>query len=436
MTPASKGTQVKTGACVAASAADSQRHGAGNKELAARVGATATKRPALTKKKAAARCEEGSHRDQEGRLAGQEGGVRGHEEGRAAAAKKAGAAPKKAAPARQEDGARRPRRRRRAKKARRRQDGGTKKARRQEGRAAKKAPATAERRRRRRRRRARPSRPSPSRPPRCGPKTGPYAKDAKFLDEVRELLLADRAIYQEQATSLRAEADSLALEREPGDVQFDEESGEGGTVTVDRERNLALSGQATLAVEEIDDALVRIDGQDLRLLRAVLPADPQAAPAGAALRPALRGLQERGAVAALTRPRVAGVRHRRGRGGGRPGDDDARRRPPPRRAPRLGPVRAGPDLQLGLRLQPLQRAGRRVTVLLCVGVVVLAVVVAQVRTVPLAVGAGLVLGGAVGNLSERHRRRATAARCPTSSRSSTGRRSTWPTPASRSAWSS
>ena len=42
-----------------------------------------------------------------------------------------------------------------------------------------------------------------------------------------------------------------------------------------------------------------------------------------------------------------------------------------------------------------------VTVFLCIGVVVLAFVVARVRTVPLAVGAGLVLGGAVGNLSER-----------------------------------
>jgi signal peptidase II len=42
-----------------------------------------------------------------------------------------------------------------------------------------------------------------------------------------------------------------------------------------------------------------------------------------------------------------------------------------------------------------------VTVLLCLGVVVLAVIVAQVRTVPLAVGAGLVLGGAVGNLGQR-----------------------------------
>ena len=90
------------------------------------------------------------------------------------------------------------------------------------------------------------------------PKTGPYAKDTKFLEEVRDLLTTERAVYQEQATSLRAEADSLALEREPGDVQFDEESGEGGTVTVDRERNLALSGQASLAVEEIDDAAKRI----------------------------------------------------------------------------------------------------------------------------------------------------------------------------------
>ncbi|HUC04515.1 MAG TPA: TraR/DksA C4-type zinc finger protein [Acidimicrobiales bacterium] len=100
--------------------------------------------------------------------------------------------------------------------------------------------------------------PKPKPPAPVRPKTGPYAKDDKFLEEIRGLLLEERAIYQEQATSLRAEADSLALEREPGDVQFDEESGEGGTVTVDRERNLALSGQASAAVEEIDDALGRV----------------------------------------------------------------------------------------------------------------------------------------------------------------------------------
>jgi signal peptidase II len=42
-----------------------------------------------------------------------------------------------------------------------------------------------------------------------------------------------------------------------------------------------------------------------------------------------------------------------------------------------------------------------VTVLLCAGAVVLALAVARVHTVPLAIGAGLVLGGAIGNLSER-----------------------------------
>jgi DnaK suppressor protein len=87
---------------------------------------------------------------------------------------------------------------------------------------------------------------------------GPYAGEPKFLEEQRLILLSEGAVYREQAQSLKAEADSLAQEREPGDVQFDEESGEGGTVTVDRERDLALSAQASAAVEEIEEALVRI----------------------------------------------------------------------------------------------------------------------------------------------------------------------------------
>ena len=94
------------------------------------------------------------------------------------------------------------------------------------------------------------ARPSPARP---------YESDAKFLDEQRQALLDERAVYVGQAADLKAEADSLAADREPGDVQFDEESGEGGTFTVDRERDLALSAQALAAVEEIDAALERID---------------------------------------------------------------------------------------------------------------------------------------------------------------------------------
>lgn len=79
-----------------------------------------------------------------------------------------------------------------------------------------------------------------------------------FLAEHRALLLAERAVYEEQAEALKAEADSLAEEMEPGDIQFDEESGEGGTVTVDRERDLVLSAKAKDAVEEIDHALAKI----------------------------------------------------------------------------------------------------------------------------------------------------------------------------------
>jgi DnaK suppressor protein len=62
-----------------------------------------------------------------------------------------------------------------------------------------------------------------------------------------------------QAEDLKAEADQLAQEAEPGDVQFDDESGEGGTTNIERERDLALSAQARAAVEDIDHALAKID---------------------------------------------------------------------------------------------------------------------------------------------------------------------------------
>ena len=96
---------------------------------------------------------------------------------------------------------------------------------------------------------AAPAKPAP-------PKKSPF--DAKFLEAQKELLLQERDTYVSQAQALKAEADQLAAEMEPGDVQFDEESGEGGTANVDRERDLALSAQAMVAVEEIDFALGKI----------------------------------------------------------------------------------------------------------------------------------------------------------------------------------
>jgi DnaK suppressor protein len=81
----------------------------------------------------------------------------------------------------------------------------------------------------------------------------------KFIEEQRALLLAERAEYTEKADELKAEADQLALESEPGDIQFDEEGGEGGTANVERELDLVLSAQARAAVDEIDRALAKID---------------------------------------------------------------------------------------------------------------------------------------------------------------------------------
>lgn len=84
------------------------------------------------------------------------------------------------------------------------------------------------------------------------------AGDDKFLEEQRALLEDERVTYLEQAADLKAEADQLAQEMEPGDIQFDDESGEGGTAAVDRERDLALSAQARIEVDEIDHALAKL----------------------------------------------------------------------------------------------------------------------------------------------------------------------------------
>jgi len=80
----------------------------------------------------------------------------------------------------------------------------------------------------------------------------------KFLQEQLILLNEERATYEEQAAILKAQADQMAQEMEPGDIQFDDESGEGGTANIDRERDLALSAQARLAVDEIDHAITKI----------------------------------------------------------------------------------------------------------------------------------------------------------------------------------
>ena len=87
-----------------------------------------------------------------------------------------------------------------------------------------------------------------------------YTKDfdLPFVKAQYELLQRERAHLTGQAHRLEAEAHQLVEEAEMGDVQFDDEGGEGDTMVVERERDLALSAQARDAVAEIDAALARI----------------------------------------------------------------------------------------------------------------------------------------------------------------------------------
>jgi len=87
-----------------------------------------------------------------------------------------------------------------------------------------------------------------------------YTKDfdAKFLLAQRKLLIEARESLTGQAVRLEDEANSL-IDDEMGDVQFDDESGEGDTMVVERERDLFLSARARQDIEEIDSALHRLE---------------------------------------------------------------------------------------------------------------------------------------------------------------------------------
>ena len=96
-------------------------------------------------------------------------------------------------------------------------------------------------------------------------KAGSRRKTAKprfgevFLEKQRQALLAERRRYTEHAERYEAEAEQLASEREPGDVQFDEESGEGDSIAVERDRALQISAREREEIAEIDAALARIE---------------------------------------------------------------------------------------------------------------------------------------------------------------------------------
>ena len=68
-----------------------------------------------------------------------------------------------------------------------------------------------------------------------------------------------RAAELARATRLEDEATSLIEDGEMGDVQFDDEGGEGDTMVVQRDLDRVLSSQSRQTVGEIDAALARIE---------------------------------------------------------------------------------------------------------------------------------------------------------------------------------
>ena len=88
-----------------------------------------------------------------------------------------------------------------------------------------------------------------------------YTKDfdVKFLKSQRDELLARKAGELARATRLEDEATSIIEDGEMGDVQFDDEGGEGDTMVVQRDLDRLLSGQARQTVGDIDEALARLE---------------------------------------------------------------------------------------------------------------------------------------------------------------------------------
>ena len=99
-------------------------------------------------------------------------------------------------------------------------------------------------------------------PPRGHTKDGiAYTKDfdVKFLKDQRDELIARRAAELARATRLEDEATSIIEDGEMGDVQFDDEGGEGDTMVVQRDLDRVISTQARQTILEIDAALARIE---------------------------------------------------------------------------------------------------------------------------------------------------------------------------------
>ena len=226
------------------------------------------------------------------------------------------------------------------------------------------------------------------------------------------------------------------MDREPGDVQFDEESGEGDTLAVERDFDLARAAQARQTIEEIDAALERItkgvygiceysgesipkerlkaipvgtraggvQDPQLPLTPAVAVADEDEVIAQPVRRARSRAEARPAVVASAAAPMVDHPHHRRDRGRGRPGLEVAGAREPHRR--RSGRPVLDPALQPDVQhrdgvLEGLQTRGRSSRWSHSAIVLVLLFIARRIESKVQLVLIGVVVGGALGNLVDR-----------------------------------
>ena len=81
-----------------------------------------------------------------------------------------------------------------------------------------------------------------------------------FLARQRELLLRARVSSESQREEREAELASLAEASGPDEVQFDEESGEGDSTGVARDRDRTVVELARATIDDVDWALAKIEG--------------------------------------------------------------------------------------------------------------------------------------------------------------------------------
>jgi DnaK suppressor protein len=85
------------------------------------------------------------------------------------------------------------------------------------------------------------------------------SRSSHFLGRQRDHLVELRASNEAQAAESRADLADLAERDGPDEVQFDDESGEGGNKLVDMDRERTVAGLAQVTIDDIDWALAKID---------------------------------------------------------------------------------------------------------------------------------------------------------------------------------